>query len=56
MENHDKTGRVVHGFILFEKHAGNNTVYSMKEAVKERAVMEKKLPELFIDGKNAMTV
>ena len=56
MENHDKTGRVVHGFILFEKHAGNNTVYSMKKAVKERAVKEKKLPELFINGENTMAV
>lgn len=35
---------------------GNNTVYRMKKAVQERAVMQEKIPELFIDGKNTMPV
>ena len=56
MEYHDETGSEIHGFILFEKHAGNNTVYSMEKAVKERTVIEEKIPELLINGKNTMTV
>lgn len=28
----------------------------MKEAVEERAILEKKVPEIFINGKNTMTV
>ena len=56
MKHHDKTRSEVHGLILFEKHAGNNAVYSMKKAVKERAVIEEKIPELLINGKNTMSV
>lgn len=56
VENHDKTGSKVHGLILLKKHAGNNTVYGMKEAVKERTVIQKKLPEMFINGKNTVAV
>ena len=38
MEDHDKTRGEIHGFILFKKHTGNNTVDGKEEAVKERAV------------------
>ena len=40
MENHDEAGSEIHGFVLFEEHAGNNVVNSMKKAVKERAVFK----------------
>ena len=56
VKDHDKTGREVHGFILFKKHTGNNAVYRMKKAVKEGAVIEEKVPELGINGKNTMPV
>lgn len=56
MKDHDKTGSEIHGFILFEKHAGNNAVNSMKKAVKERAVIQEKILELVINGKNTMPV
>ena len=56
VKDHDKTGREVHGFILFKKHTGNNAVYRMKKAVKESAVIEEKVPELGINGKNTMPV
>lgn len=56
MENHDEAGSEIHGFVLFEEHAGNNVVNSMKKAVKERAVFEEKMPEVFVNGKNAMAV
>lgn len=56
VEDHDEAGSEVHRFILLEKHAGNNTIYGMKKAVKERTVIEEKVPELGINGKNAMAV
>lgn len=56
MEDHDKTGSKIHGFVLLEKHAGNNAVYGMEKAVKEGTVIEKKVTELFINGKDTMTV
>lgn len=56
VENHDKAGSEVHGLVLLKKHAGNNAVYSMKKAVKEGTVIEEKLPESRINGKNAMAV
>ena len=56
VKDHDETGSKAHGFILLKKHTGDNAVYSMEEAVREGAVIEKKLPELFINGKNTMAV
>ena len=56
MENHDKTGSEVHGFILFEKHARNDTVYGMEQTVKEGTVVKEKIAELLIDSKNAVAV
>ena len=56
VENHDKPGSEIHGFILFEKHAGNDTVNGMEQTVKEGAVKEEKVTELFINGKNTMPV
>ena len=56
VKDHDETGSKVHGLILFKKHTGDNAVYGMEETVKERTVIEEKLPELFINGKNTMTV
>ena len=56
VEYHDETGSKVHGLILFKKHTGDNGVYGMEETVKERTVIQEKLPELFINGKNTMTV
>ena len=56
MEYHNKTGREIHGFILFEKHAGNNTVDSMEKTVKQCSVIQEKLAEILINGKNTVTV
>lgn len=56
VEYHDETGSKVHGFILLKKHTGDNAVYGMEETVKERTVIQEKIPELFINGKNTMTV
>lgn len=56
MKNHDKAGSEVQGFIPFEKHAGDNTVYGVKKAVEEGTVIQEKVPKLFINGKDAMAV
>lgn len=56
MENHDEAGGEIHGFILFIKHTGNNTGYSVEQTVEEGAVMEEETPELFVNGKNTVAV
>ena len=56
VEDHDKAGSEVHGFILFIEHLRDNLVHSMKEAVKQCPVMKEKLPKVFVNGKNTMTV
>ena len=56
MENHDETRSKVQGFILFEKHAGNDTVNGMEETVQEGAVLKEKIPEVFINGKDTVAV
>ena len=42
VKHHDKTESEVHGFVLFKEQGGNNSVDSVKKAVKERTVFEKK--------------
>lgn len=56
VEDHDKTGSEVHGFILLEEHAGNNTAHGMEQAVKEGTVIQEKIPELRVYGKHTMAV
>lgn len=56
MEDQDKTGSELHGFVLFEEHGGNNTGDRVKKTVKEGTVFEEKIPEGFINGKNAVAV
>ena len=56
MEDHDKAGREVHGFIEFQEHAGHDTGNSVEKAAEQAPVMEEEIPELFINGKNAMAV
>lgn len=56
MKDHDKTGSEIHGFVLFVKHSGDNTGYSMEKTVKQRAIFQKEMAEIFINGKNTMAV
>ena len=39
-----------------KKHTRDDTVHSVKKTVEQRPVIEKEVPEIFINGKNAMTV
>lgn len=56
MENTDKTGSEVFGFIEFEEHTKDNTADSRKKAVKEIAVFEEERAKFFGDGKDTVTV
>ncbi len=56
VENHDETGGIVFRFINLIKKAADNTGNSMKEAVKEIAVIKEKRAQKFINGKYTMTV
>ena len=56
MKNHDVAGSEVFGFIKFEKHTGNDAVNCMKKTVKKGAVMEEKITEIFINGKNTVAM
>ena len=56
MENHDKTGSEIHGHVLFEEHLGDHFVHSMKKTVKQCPVIKEKLPKVFVNSKNTMTV
>lgn len=56
MEDHDVAGSEMSGMIQIEKHAGNDTGNGMEETVQERTVQKKKVAEIFINGKNTMTV
>ena len=54
MQDHDESGSEIFGFIHGKKHTGNNAVDSMKKTVKQGAVMKKKIPEVFINGKHTV--
>ena len=56
MEDHDETGSEVHGLIQVEKHTGDDAVDCMKKAIKERAVMQEKVPELRVNRKDTMAM
>ena len=56
MKDHDKTRSKIQGLILFEKHAGNNTVDSVEEAVEQCPVIKEEPAEVFVNGKDTMPV
>ena len=56
MEDHDKARGEVHGFILLQEHTGNDAGDGMEKAVEEGTVIKEKVPQLFINGKNTVSV
>ena len=56
MEDHDEAGSEVQGFILLEEHAGDDAGNGMEETVEQRAVIKKKVPEIFINGKDTVSI
>ena len=51
-----KPGGKVHGLIPIQKHTGDDTVDCMKKTIKERAVLQEKVPELRIDRKDTVAM
>lgn len=56
MEEYDKTGSEIQGFVQLEEHGGNNTGRGMEKAVKHGTILKKKVTEVIINGKNAMSM
>ena len=56
VEDHDIAGRKIFGMVQFEKHARYDTGDGMEKAVEERTVVKEEVTEIFINGKNAMTM
>ena len=56
VEDHDISGSEIFGLIELEKHTGDDTGDRMEETVQERAVLEEKGTEIFINGKDAMAM
>ena len=56
VEDHDKAGGEVHGFIELQEHTGNDAGDGMEETIEERAVMEEEVPKLRINSKDTVAV
>lgn len=56
MEDTDKTGDEVSAFVQFMEKSEDDTADSLKKAVKERAVIQKERAQVFINGKNKVSV
>ena len=56
MQDRDETRCIVFGFILFVKHVENNTADGLEEAVEKRTVFEKEGAQIFVNGKNTVSV
>src|SRR5699024_9767814 len=52
VEDHDISGSEIFGLIELEKHTGDDTGNRMEETVQERAVLEEKGTEIFINGRS----
>ncbi|MEG2297897.1 MAG: hypothetical protein RSC13_09735 [Clostridium sp.] len=56
MKDADETGNKVFRLIELVEHFQKETANSLKQAVKERTVVKKKWTEIFINGKDQMSV
>ena len=56
VEDHDKAGSEVHGFIEVQEHTGNDAGDGMEETIEERAVIEEEISKLRINSKDTVAV
>ena len=56
MEDADKARAKVFGFIELIKHLGHDIADSLEKAVQEGAVFQEEMPELLINGEDAVAV
>ena len=56
VKNKNKARSEIFRFINLEKHAGNNALHRMKQAVQKRAAFKKKFTKILINGKDTVSV
>ena len=56
MQDTDETRNEVSFFVHFMEHSENDIANSLKKAVKEGAVIQKERPQVFVNGKNEVSV
>ena len=56
MEDADETGHKIPAFVQFMEEPEDDTADSLKKAVKERAVIQEERAQVFINGKNKVSV
>ena len=56
MEYTDKPGHKVFAFVPFMEKSEDDTADSLKKGIKERAVIQKERAQVFIDGKNEVSM
>ena len=56
MQDTNKTGNKVLGFVDLEEHPQDNTADGSKKAVKERTVFKKEVAQILVNGKDTMSV
>ena len=56
MQDTDETGDKVSAFVHFMEHSENDAADSLKKAVKQGAFIQKKRTQVFINGKNKVSV
>lgn len=56
VEDHDISRGEIFGLVELEKHTGDDTGDRMEETAQERAILEEKGTEIFINGKDAMAM
>ena len=56
VKNHNKSGSKILGFIELMKHTADHTGNRVEKAVKKIRIVQKKMSEVFINGKNAVSV
>lgn len=56
MEDANEAGSEPFGLVLGMKHTDDDTADCLKKAVEKRTIFQEKMPKLFIDSKNAMSM
>lgn len=56
MKYTNETGNKVFAFIHRVEHTENDTTHCLKKTIQQGTILQKEVPELFIDGKNTVAV
>lgn len=56
VQDHDETGSEVFDLVDLKEHAGDDAINGMEKTVEQGAVIEEKVAEFFVNGKDAMAM